>query len=596
MTNGTRSRRRRVLMLVLPALAVAALTGVPSAAAALTPAPASARVTRYAIAESICKPPKPGHSACFAMRIAFVSKGTPGARVFGVAAGARLGGAKGGPAQTVGPAGGLTPSDLATAYRFSSTKTGSGQTVAVIDAFDDPNINADLQVFDSQYGLLTCSTSNGCLTVVNQTGGSSPPAYDTSGWSEEESLDVETVHSVCQKCKILLVEANSDANADLEAAVDEAVALHATEISNSYGSPEAGSTATDEAAYDHPGTVITAASGDDGYDEFDLLGSQGMVNQPDEPASFNTVVAVGGTSLYLGQDATRQSETVFNDNGVQDVWESTLFGIPLGASGGGCSTLIPAKSWQTHLSVWASTACGSYRLVADIAADADPFTGFDFYDTYDCGSACEPVPDWATVGGTSLASPIIAAMFALDGGSHGVAYPALTLYGHLGSASLYDVTSGGNGYCDGEGAAECGDPNTQGYGMLDCDYPASGTAPSVGDRACDALPGYDGPSGVGTPNGLGAFAKTGPTATISGPKSVAHAKLGKWTASVKDPFPGGVVTSYSWNWGDGSAATVTTSGRASHDFVKGGVTRTITLTLRDSYGQKGTVTYSVKVT
>ncbi|HXY43530.1 MAG TPA: S8 family serine peptidase [Acidimicrobiales bacterium] len=581
-------------MFALPPLAVTLLVA-PGPAAALTPA-ASTPGTYYAIAQSICAPPKPRHSSCFAMRIVFVKKGTAGASRFELAAGARPSKARSGPAQTIGPAGGLTPADLATAYGFDSTKAVTGQTVAVIDAYNDPTINTDLQTFDSQYGLLPCSETNGCLSVVNQSGGLPLPPDDTSGWSEEESLDVETVHSVCQKCKILLVEANTDANSDLEAAVDEAVALKATEVSNSYGSPEAGSTSTDEAAYDHPGTVITAASGDDGYDEFDLLGSQGAVNQPDEPASFNTVVAVGGTSLYLGQDGTRQSETVFNDNGVQDVWESTLLDIPLGASGGGCSTLVPAKSWQTRLSVWASTGCGSYRLVADIAADADPFTGFDIYDSYDCGSACEPVPDWATVGGTSLASPIIAALFALAGGSHGVAYPALTLYGHLGSSSLYDVTSGGNGYCDGEGAAECGDPNTLGDGVLDCDYPASGTNPSAGDRACDALPGYDGPSGVGTPNGLGAFARTGPTATVSGPKSLVHGKTGKWAAVAKDPFPGGVVTSYTWNWGDGSAPTVTTAATASHDFVKGGVTRTITLTLKDNYGQDGTATYSVKVT
>jgi hypothetical protein len=420
------------------------------------------------------------------------------------------------------------------------------------------------------------------------------PPNDTAGWSEEESLDVETVHSVCQRCHILLLEANSSSNADLAAAEREAVALKATEVSNSYGSPEAGSTSTEEAAYNHPGTVITASSGDDGYDSFDLLGVNGIVNQPDEPASFNTVVAVGGTSLYLGQSATRQSETVWNDNGVQDVWEGS-FGQPLGAGGGGCSTLVRAEAWQTHLTDWASTDCHTHRAVADISADADPFTGFDIYDTFDCGVLCG-TPGWSTAGGTSLASPIIAAMFGLAGGSHGVAYPALTLYGHLGSPSLYDVTSGGNGYCDGEGAAACGDPNTIGVGVLDCDYPASGTTPNTGDRICDALPGYDGPSGVGTPNGLGAFAKTGPSATIAGPRSVEAHRTDNWTASAKDPFPGGVVTSYKWNWGDGSAATLTRTAKAAHGFVRAGVTHTITLTVTDNYGQTVVVTWPVKVT
>jgi len=191
--------------------------------------------------------------------------------------------------------------------------------------------------------------------------------------------------------------------------------------------------------------------------------------------------------------------------------------------------------------------------VSDISADADYLTGIDIYDTYNCGSACsaDGVPGWLTVGGTSLSSPLIAAMYGLAGGSHGVAYPALTLYGHLATSSLYDVTSGGNGYCDGVGAASCGDPNTSGAGILDCDYPASGTTPSAGDRACDALTGYDGPTGVGTPNGLGAFAKIAPTATIAGPTSVTHGTTGRWTATVHDPFPAG----HPWSATRGTGAT-----------------------------------------
>ena len=266
---------------------------------------------------------------------------------------------------------------------------------------------------------------------------------------------------------------------------------------------------------------------------------------------------------------------------------------PLGAGGGGCSTLFYARLWQTHLSVWAGAACGVHRLVADISAEADPDNGIDVYSSYNCGSACQPV-GWNTVGGTSLASPIIAAMFALAGGAHGVNYPALTLYGHLGSSSLYDVTSGGNGWCGGEGAAACGDHNLTKVGILDCDYPKTGRTPSVGDRACDALPGYDGPTGVGTPNGLGAFAPTGPTALISGPTSVVHGATNAWTASTTDPYPGGAVTSYSWNWGDGTTPTVTTSGSASHHYATAG-TRTITLTATDNYGQHGSTTHVVTV-
>ena len=132
-------------------------------------------------------------------------------------------------------------------------------------------------------------------------------------------------------------------------------------------------------------------------------------------------------------------------------------------------------------------------------------------------------------------------------------------------------------------------------GVMDCDYPASGSTPSVGDLACDAAPGYNGPSGVGTPKGLGSFAKAGPRATISGPASVVHGVTHTWTASTSDPFPRGAVKSYSWNWGDGSAATVTSTGSASHHYATAGGHHTITLTVTDTYGQKGSATRTVAV-
>jgi len=581
-----------------------ALTAVPAAAAGgAQPGPAdSTGTTHYAVGQRVCNPAKRRHVTCFAMRRVEVAEGTPGALPYKLAAGASPSDATTGAAQTIGPAGGLTPSDLATAYDFSSTATGTGQTVAIVDAYNDPNIDSDLQTFDAEYGLSTCSEANGCLTVVNQTGGSTLPPDDTTGWSGEESLDVETVHAVCQNCKIILIEATSASDANMAAAVDEAVALKANEISNSYGGFEAGMTSSVRAAYNHAGIVITASAGDDGYYSYDLLGegSPSPYNQPNAPASLNTVVAVGGTSLYLGQTAARQSETVWNDNGTKDYLESLIsesFGelFPLGATGGGCSNLFAAQGWQSNVSNWANTGCGTNRLVSDIAADADYLTGFDVYDSYNCGPDC-PVQGWQTIGGTSLASPIIAAMYALAGGAHGIKYPSLTLYGHLGSSSLYNVTSGGDGWCGGEGASTCGDPNTLGDGILDCDYPASGTTPSVGDTACDAGVGYNGPTGVGTPNGLGAFAKTGPKAKIAGPTSVASGTTNTWTATTTDPFPGGTVTSYSWNWGDGTTPTVTTTGSATHDYATGGVTETITLTVTDSYGATGTKTYSVTVT
>ncbi|MDA8040515.1 MAG: hypothetical protein M0Z69_15470 [Actinomycetota bacterium] len=224
----------------------------------------------------------------------------------------------------------------------TSTATGSGQTVAIIDWRNDPTIASDLGVFDSHYRLATCTIANGCLNVLDQNGAASPPPPDEGG-AGEISLDVETVHAVCQKCRIDMIEVDDSSNPSVETGVNEAVKLGATEVSTSYGGPDpaGGPSAADKAAYNHRGVVITASTGDDGYDSYDWWiktpsgGPAANPTAPNFPAELATVVSVGGTSL---------------------------------------------------------------------------------------------------------ASPLIAAMFALAGGSHGTAYPALTLYGHLGKASLYDVT------------------------------------------------------------------------------------------------------------------------------------------------------------
>lgn len=561
------------------ALAAAMTAGASAATRSARSSAKAHSVTLYAVGKRACAAPRRAHTAtCYAEIRKVVKKGTKGAKAFKVAAGATKAG-------TIGPAGGLTPGDLGTAYGLTTTG-GHGQTVAIVDAYNDPNINADLQTFDSHYGLAACSTTNGCLRVVNQSGGTAPPPDDSLGWSVEESLDVETVHSVCQGCKIILVEASSATNSDLATAENKAVALGATEVSNSFGEPETNTSASFQAAFNHPGVVITASAGDDGYYFYDQLAD---TNQPGIPAAYNTTVSVGGTSLYLGQTATRQSESVWNDNGPRDYLQQN-FGQPLGAGGGGCSTLFSAQHWQTALSTWGSTGCGSKRLDSDVSAVADYLTGFDIYDSDNCGSACAPAPGWFTVGGTSLSSPIIASAYALAGGARGVPYPALTLYGHQGKA--YDVTTGGNGWCDGQGAAQCPNPNSLGYGVVDCAYTAGG-AVAVGDRACDALAGYDGPTGVGSPNGLTMFTRTGPSATISGPATVTHGTSQTWHAATTDPFPGGPVTKYTWNWGDGSSST--SAGSAWHTYATGGVTRTITLTVTDSYGMTGSATYKVKV-
>ncbi len=190
-----------------------------------------------------------------------------------------------------GPAG-YHPADLQSAYELPSSSAGAGQTIAIVDAYDDPNAEADLGVYRSTFGLAACTTGNGCFSKVNQTGGKTPPSPD-AGWAEEISLDLDMVSAVCPNCHILLVEANSNSFNDLGASVNEAATLRANAISNSYSGGEfSGETSIQSSFYTHPGIAITASSGDGGY-------GVGI------PAGFNTLTAVGGTSLIDSQQQTR---------------------------------------------------------------------------------------------------------------------------------------------------------------------------------------------------------------------------------------------------------------------------------------------------
>jgi hypothetical protein len=515
-------------------------------------------VKRYAQVRRVCPPPAPGRATCLSLlRIPVASaSASPATRAYTQNDGA----------SASGPAGGLTPAQLASAYEYEPTAGGSGQTVAIVDAYDDPDIEADLGEFDENYGLSECTSANGCFEKVGQSGSTtSLPEADTSGWSLEISLDVETVHSVCPNCKILLVEADSESFDDLGAAENEALTLGATEVSNSYAGPEAELGPAEQAAYDHPGTPIVAATGDEGYDDWAVL-DEGLEppGMPDAPASLPSVVAVGGTSLHLTSSGARAGETVWNDEGPEGET-----GVGLGATGGGCSTLFTAQPWQQDAPGFAASGCVTKRLAADVSAVADPLTGFDVYDSDECGSYCAEEglgKGWATIGGTSLSAPIIASLYALSGGSHGVAYPALTLYGHLaGESSLYDVTEGGNGFCDGEPAPQC-EPEA-GLGKVDCE----------GTSACNAAPGFDGPSGVGTPAGLGLFEPLSPTAVITPPGSLAEGTPASFSAaSSSDPYPGASIAAYSWDWGDGSPDSSGVS--PSHEYAQAG-TYTVSVTV-----------------
>jgi subtilase family serine protease len=251
----------------------------------------------------------------------------------------------------------LSPQNVLTAYGLSAVPAPAAQqTLALVDAYTDSTAEGDLQVFDEQYGLPPCTTANGCFTKV------ALGTATEAGWAQETATDIEVAHGLCESCKILLVEANSNDNTDLEAAEEKAEQLGATEISNSWGGPDEGVTAEEDrhSPFDHPGTVITAAAGDDGYLDWDAEESSER-GFADYPASSPHVVAVGGTHLSLTAGAW-QEETVWNGAGA-------------GAGGGGCATKLTAPAWQQSLADWSSVGCGSRRAVADVSADADPYSG-----------------------------------------------------------------------------------------------------------------------------------------------------------------------------------------------------------------------------
>ncbi|MFF7634771.1 peptidase S8 [Kitasatospora sp. NPDC008050] len=326
---------------------------------------------------------------------------------------------------------GYGPSDLLSAYNLPANG-GAGQTVAIVDAYNDPNAESDLAVYRSQFGLPSCTTANGCFKKVSQTGSTTSLPSNNSGWAGEISLDLDMVSAIAPNAHIILVEAKTATTANLGTAVNEAVKLGAKFVSNSYGGSESSADPTyDSQYYNHPGVAITASAGDSGY---------GV----EYPAASKYVTSVGGTALSKASNARGWTESVWNTSSTE-------------GTGSGCSVYDAKPSWQKD------TGC-SKRTVADVSAVADPATGVAVYQTYG-GSG------WNVYGGTSVAAPLIAGVYA-DAGTPSAAVPAADAYAH--PSALNDVTSGATASC----------------------------SPSY---LCKAGVGYDGPTGLGTPNGLAAF-------------------------------------------------------------------------------------------
>ena len=540
---------RRVLALLTAVLAGSALLTAPALAA--SPQPDSV-VSGYAVIRPMCATHvTPGQFTCMVYRRIEVAKGTPGAHRYSM------------PAWTRGPSGGLTPAALAKAYGYNP-RTPTSMTVAVVDWYGAPYVRKDLTNFDRHYGLpLETATS---LRVVNENGAAAPlPAGDAQS-SVETSLDVQALRAVCNHCRLLVVEASHSNSTYLARAEDTAVRLGAKVISNSFGTPESASypiPASVYRAFNHPGIVITAASGDDGWGFWDYANddptgySSYALHAASYPASQGAVVAVGGTQLKLNVDGSRASETVWNGNGVNDA-DGRSFGYALGASGGGCSTQFYPSYWQSTLHGYQATGC-KRRLASDVAAVADPMTGFDMLDTYAVGG-------WLTVGGTSLSAPLIAGMYALAGGANGLPYPGRALYQNyrFRPGALYDVKSGGTGWCGGATTASCSaaaqtdggvnNPNAVYRTPVDCSFPmgAVSTPPAL-NPTCNAVAGYDGPSGVGAPRSLLAFKSTAPRVAVY-PQVQAHGRSSRVGIRVTRVVYGSTIARRSWSWGDGTSS------------------------------------------
>ena len=479
----------RAVLYMLAALGVCAIVA-PAAEASLS------RATFRA--QRLCSTPRPGTAACLGMRL--ISKAITNAELRATARRQAEEASQGATPKVTSKAvpGGLTPQSLHAAYSLPGETAGSAtQTIGIVDAYNDPTAEADLAVYDTTFGLPACTAANGCFRKLNEQGKASPLPAKSGEWSTEISLDLQMAHGICENCRLVLVEAASTSYGDLGAAVNAAATAGATEISNSYGGPEASGYGSFNAPYNHPGVVVTASSGDCGYFNQACSGTAAA----NFPADSSTVVAVGGTTLSHASGS----------------WSSSAWN----AGGSGCSHVFGASSWQLAASGFSATGCGNGRSVADVSAEGDPYTGVDVYDSTPAGSG--DGTGWGVWGGTSAAAPIVAGEFALGGGARGVAYPAATLYSHLGEeAALTDVLSGGNGSCS-------------------------------GTTACRASVGYDAPTGVGSPVALGAFTVAGTPVATAAPAISGSAEQGQvLTAGAGTWSP--TATSLTYHWAQCNAA------------------------------------------
>jgi hypothetical protein len=365
-----------------------------------------------------------------------------------------------------------TPAWLQQAYdvTYLSATAGSGDTIAVIDAYNDPTAASDLAYFRNYYGLPACTTASGCFKQVNESGQTSPLPSSNSSWEVEESLDLDAISSLCPLCHIDLVEASSTSTNDLATAMETASdTMHANQLSASWSADQS---SPPQGVPLYPGIPIVAATGDNGY-----VGASTNAF----PAALPGVTAAGGTTLAAASSARGFGESAWS------------------GAGSGCDLQEAKPSWQ------ADSGCTG-RSYADVSADANPNTGLTVYN--DGG--------WMVVGGTSLATPLVAAFEAITGVNGDTPQWAYT-----DSSLLNDPASGSNGSC----------------------------AAAI-SYICNSGLGYDGPTGIGSISGdvaTGGPGVGGPT-QASG-TSYAQAVSMNEATMLGGIYPNGNDTVYQWQYG-----------------------------------------------
>jgi subtilase family serine protease len=441
---------------------------------------------------------------------------------------------------TVAP---IDPAQMQVAYGINKISfngiagTGAGQTVAIVDAYDDPNIIGDTATFDTQWGLPQFNVGGPTLQVLGQTGTSTVPTVQGQGWDLEESLDVQWVHSMAPQANIILFEANSNSFDDLGTAEQTAAGFAGVSVvSNSWGGGEDPSETGLDSLFTTPGT----------HQGVTFLASTGDNGTPAGYPSFSpNVVAVGGTNLQIDTSGNYLSESVWNTNNVG--------GNGGEATGGGISTVESIPSYQSSIA-GINNASTTMRNVPDVAADADPATGVWVRDTFG-GSG-----GWWQVGGTSLACPLWGGMIAIanqgrtlagEGTLNGATQTLPMLY-QLPSSDFHDITVGSNG-------------------------------------SYSAGPGYDLVSGRGTPIAnllVPALAGYGTVApSVSAPSSVTVAENGSVTLSganqitLTDAFSAGAADTMTLSVSHGTLNLGSTTGLSLTGGAYGSATFTVSGTI-----------------